>query len=74
MTMKCPCCGSAELVHETRDLSYSFKGQQGVAPSVTGNFCPVCGDVVLDAAQGDRLNAWMGEFQKQVNTQRFEPT
>lgn len=43
-------------------------------PRVTDNFCPVCGEVFLDAAQGDILSAWIGEFQKQVNTQRFDPT
>ena len=24
--MKCPCCGAAELIHDTRDLPYSYKG------------------------------------------------
>ncbi|MCD8459809.1 type II toxin-antitoxin system MqsA family antitoxin (plasmid) [Xylella taiwanensis] len=24
MTMKCPCCGAAELIHDTRDMPYTF--------------------------------------------------
>ena len=25
--MKCPCCGAAELIHDTRDMSYTYKGK-----------------------------------------------
>lgn len=25
MTMKCPVCGAAELIHDTRDLPYTYK-------------------------------------------------
>lgn len=25
--MKCPCCGAAELVHDTRDMPYTYKGE-----------------------------------------------
>ncbi|MCW3611357.1 type II toxin-antitoxin system MqsA family antitoxin, partial [Burkholderia cenocepacia] len=24
--MKCPCCGAAELIHDTRDMPYTYKG------------------------------------------------
>lgn len=23
--MKCPCCGAAELIHDTRDMPYTYK-------------------------------------------------
>jgi HTH-type transcriptional regulator / antitoxin MqsA len=51
--MKCSVCGSAELVHDTRDLPYTYKGESTVLPQVTGNFCPACGECVLDAASRD---------------------
>jgi hypothetical protein len=27
INMKCPVCGTAELVHDTRDVPYTYKGQ-----------------------------------------------
>ena len=25
--MKCPACGAAELLHDTRDVPYTYKGE-----------------------------------------------
>ena len=36
--MKCPVCGAAELIHDTRDLPYTYKGETTVIPAVTGDF------------------------------------
>ena len=72
--MKCPCCGAAELVHDIRDLTCTYKGEQGMVPQVTGDYCPACGEVVLTAQEGDRYAAWRQSFQKQVNVQHFDPT
>ena len=33
--MKCPTCGAAELVHDTRDTPYTYKGEATVIPAVT---------------------------------------
>ena len=44
--MKCPSCVSAELVHDTRDVPYTYKNESTVIPSVTGEFCPACGETV----------------------------
>ena len=44
--MKCPCCAAAELVHDTRDMPYIYKGETTTIPAVTGDFCPACGEVV----------------------------
>jgi HTH-type transcriptional regulator/antitoxin MqsA len=41
--MKCPCCGAAELVPDTRDMPYTYKGESTTVPAVTGDFCPACG-------------------------------
>lgn len=49
--MKCPVCGAAELIHDTRDLSYTYKGEKSLISSVTGNFCPACDEVVLNREQ-----------------------
>jgi len=71
--MKCPSCGAAELVHETRDMSYTYKGQTTVMHSVTGDFCPVCEESVLDMSESERVMRQMRTFIKQVNAAYVDP-
>ena len=71
--MKCPCCGAAKLLRETRDIPYSYKGETTTIPDVTGDFCPACDEVLLDREQGDRYSEWMGSFQRQVNAAYVDP-
>lgn len=71
--MKCPCCGSAELVHDTCDLSYTYKGESIDIPAVTGDLCPACGEVILDAEQGDRFSELVGHFQLLKDLQSTTP-
>ena len=59
--MKCPCCGVAELIHDTRDMPYIYKGETNTIPAVTGDFCPACGEVVLTREHGDRYSELVGE-------------
>lgn len=71
--MKCPVCGAAQLVHDTRDLPYAYKGEQTVIAAVTGDFCPACGESVLDAPESERVMREMGAFAKQVNASLVDP-
>lgn len=71
--MKCPGCGAANLVHDTRDLPYTYKGETTILPQVTGDFCPACGESVLDAAESRRTMSAMLEFNKQVNASIVDP-
>ena len=71
--MKCPSCVSAELVHDTRDVPYTYKNESTVIPSVTGEFCPACGETVLDACESTRVSAAMLAFNKQVNASIVDP-
>jgi HTH-type transcriptional regulator / antitoxin MqsA len=73
MNMKCPACGAAELVHDTRDVPYTYKGESTIIPDVTGDFCPACGEVVMDMAEGIRQSATMLAFNKQVNASIVDP-
>ena len=72
--MKCPCCGAAELIHDTRDMSYTYKGENTTIPAVTGDFCPACGEVVLNREQGDRYSELIGQFRRQVNAAYVDPS
>ena len=40
---------------------------------MTGDFCPACGEIVLDAAESTRVSAAMLEFNKQVNASIVDP-
>ncbi len=71
--MKCPHCGAAKLVHDTRDMPYTYKGESTTIPAVSGDLCPACGEVVLNAAESVRLSAAMLEFNKQVNAAIVDP-
>lgn len=71
--MKCPVCGAAELIHDTRDLPYTYKGESTVIAAVTGDFCPACAESILDAAESDRVMREMRAFSKQVNAAIVDP-
>ena len=71
--MKCPICSEAELVHDTRDIPYTYKGESTTIPGVTGDFCPACGESILDAAESARGGSMMLEFNKQVNASIVDP-
>lgn len=71
--MKCPTCGGAELVHDTRDMAYSYKGEATTIPAVTADWCPACGESVTDAAETRRTMALMLEWNKGVNARHIDP-
>ena len=74
MTMKCPVCIEAELIHDTRDLPYTYKGEATVIAAVTGDFCPSCAESILDAAESNRVMREMRAFSKQVNAAIVDPS
>ena len=71
--MKCPSCGAAKLIHDTRDMPYTYKGELTTVPAVTGDFCPACNEVILNREHGDRYSELIGAFQKQVNAAYVDP-
>lgn len=71
--MKCPICVETELVHDTRNVPYTYKGEQTNISAVTGDFCPACGEAVLNVAESTRTSAEMLEFNKQVNALIVDP-
>jgi len=71
--MKCRSCGAAELIRETRDLPYTYKGETTVIPAVAGDFCPDCGEAVLGLNESVRTSELMLQFNKQVNAAMVDP-
>ncbi len=71
--MKCPTCGAAKLVHDTRDMPYTYKGESTILPAVTGSFCGACDESILNAAESRRTMDLMLAFHKQVNASIVDP-
>jgi HTH-type transcriptional regulator/antitoxin MqsA len=71
--MKCPVCGAAELIPDTRDLSYTYKGETTTIPAVTGEFCPACTESILDGTESERVMREMRAFSRQVNAAIVDP-
>lgn len=71
--MKCPVCGAAELIRDTRDLPYTYKGETTLIPAVTGDFCPACNESILATEESDRVMRDMNAFTKQVNAAIIDP-
>jgi HTH-type transcriptional regulator/antitoxin MqsA len=71
--MKCAACGAAELVHDTRELPYTYKGEITTIPDVVADYCAACGESVLDAAESARVSAAMLAFNRQVNASIVDP-
>lgn len=59
--MKCPVCGGAELVSDTRDVAYTENGVPAIIPAVTADFCSACGESITDLAETDRVMRTMRE-------------
>lgn len=72
--MKCPSCGAAQLVHDTRDMPYTYKGETTLIPSATGDFCPACDEAIFDMVESRRVSGLMREFSKQINAAVVDPS
>ena len=71
--MKCPNCANADLVRDTRDMPYTYKGETTVFGQIAGDYCPACGEGVFDAATSRAISAEMKAFGKQVNAAIVDP-
>ena len=72
MAMKCPVCGAAELIHDTREIPYTYKGETTILKTI-GDFCPACGESVHEAEDSERVMSEMRAFSRQVNGGIVDP-
>lgn len=71
--MKCPTCHQAELITDTRDMPYTYKGETTTIQAVTGDYCPACAEVITGEAESRRIMAAMLAFNKEVNAATTDP-
>jgi HTH-type transcriptional regulator/antitoxin MqsA len=74
MNMKCPVCGAAQLIHDTRDLPYTYKGETTTISAVTADFCPACDESITNMMETERVMREMQAFNKQVNAAIVDPS
>ena len=72
--MKCPVCGAAQLIHDTRDLPYTYKGETTTISAVTADFCPACDESITNMMETERVMREMQAFNKQVNAAIVDPS
>ena len=72
--MLCPACGAAELVRDSRDMPFTYRGESTTVPAVAGDFCPACAEVVLDMAEADRYGGAISAFRKEVIAATVDPS
>ena len=67
--MKCPTCGTGNLIVATRDLPYIYKRKSTVIKAVKGRFCdnPKCRETVMEMDESARMSKEMLAFNKKVN-------
>lgn len=71
--MKCPICGGADLKHETRDVTYEYKGHQIVVRGITGDFCDECDEVIYNAEMSAKFSTAVAELHREVNSREVDP-
>jgi len=71
--MKCPACGAAELVTETRDIAHTYRNHSTLIRAVHGAHCPACGESVLAVMESDRVMAQMHAFRAGVDAYMGNP-
>lgn len=63
------CDDGTELVHEVRDLVFTYRDQTGTALAVSGWHCPVCGECEFDAGEGQRYSVAVDGFAATVDAE-----
>lgn len=61
------CDDGTLLVHEKRDLSFTYRDRTGTVSAVSGWHCPVCGECEFDDGEGKRYSAAMDTFAANVD-------
>ncbi|MFZ5763606.1 MAG: type II toxin-antitoxin system MqsA family antitoxin [Thermodesulfobacteriota bacterium] len=54
-------------------MPYTCKGETTTIPAVTGDFCPACGEVLLDRAESSRISKAMRACNKRARTSLVDP-
>ena len=66
--MDCALCGKGQLVRDTRDVPYTYKGQKTIIKNVRGEYCNRCGHGFYGPGEdGQKVMDETGRWQKLVD-------
>lgn len=65
--MKCPICHQAELVGDSHDQPYHYKGRTLIVSDLPGEWCPACGEGLLGPEATDRFMTRVKAFREAVD-------
>lgn len=71
--MKCPIYGQADLVHDLRDMPYTYKGETTTIKAAEADFCPACGEAITNPDELMHSMEQMLAFNSEVNSSHIEP-
>ena len=67
--MNCPACGHPEMVKGIRDQEISCGDRSITVENIKGNFCPICGEGILDSESYRRLTDVQRDLVHAVRTE-----
>lgn len=68
----CPSCGASEMVCESRDIPFDYKGERHIVPHVRGWYCTSCGEALFADGEGTRYAADIDSFVKESDSRQSE--
>ena len=71
--MKCPVCGVGNLVHESRDLSYTYAGRSTLIRQ-NGDFCTHCGEGIFNTEESEAYLFAVASFRARVDAEPLAPS
>ena len=63
----CLNCENGEMIHDTRDVIYEYRGRQIAIPKITGWFCNNCEEIEFDNGEGNRYANAIEQFSQEVD-------
>lgn len=70
--MKCPICGSKDIVIGAQDVPYSYKGHDTLIKDVHGEHCTKCHEVVMNTEQAEAFLAKVKAFEAAVDSEAVQ--
>jgi len=71
--MKCGGCGKRRAVYEARDFRYIYGGREVTIPALKAQYCPDCGEILMEVDQAGRYGDAVVQLWKEVNSSIVDP-
>ena len=62
-TKECLNCEDGQMIHDTRNIIYDYKGGHISIQDISGWFCNQCGEVEFDKGEGNRYAKEINKYE-----------